>query len=39
MPPSISLAVVIFKFVRTYGTCMHHVVMHIIHDIVPPLIS
>jgi hypothetical protein len=40
MSPSISIAIVIpSKFVRTYGTCLHHVVVHIMHGIVPPLIS
>ena len=39
MPQSISLEVIIVsRFVRTYGTCIHHVTYHSSHCIVSPLI-
>ena len=40
MPPCMSLEVLIFpKFVRTFGTFMHHDKSFITYYIVPPLIN
>ena len=39
MPPCMSLEIIFPKFVRTYGTCMHHVKSLFNTCIVPPLID
>ena len=39
MPPCLPLEIIFPKFVRTYGTCMHHDNYHSNNYIVPPLIN
>ena len=39
MPPYMSLEIIFPKFVRTYGTSMHHDNYHSHNYIVPPLIN
>ena len=39
MPPYMSLEIMFPKFVRTYGTIMHHDNYHSNNYIVPPLIN